>query len=473
MQEIGMGRYQWKLFVVVGFGWAADNLWPIVTSLILGPVSQEFKVKQPAFLTLSQNLGLLFGAMFWGFGSDIFGRKLSFNITVFITSIFALISASSTSFVSICLYIFFWSTGVGGNLPVDSAIFLEFLPGSHQYLLTVLSVFWSIAQLLVTLLAWPLLSNFSCQPSAPSCTRRENAGWRWLLISTGSAGFLMFLGRCLTIKIHESPKYLMGKGRQEEAVAVIHEVARRNKVKCSLTIAHLEQFGPVEKVFDKGNRLMTLKAILMQRLRRFNFQHFRDLFSTPVVALSTVLITTIWALVGLAFPLYNAFIPLIETQRGIRFGDETSTTYRNSLIIAAVGLPGSVIGAFMTQTPQLGRKGSLAITSALTGISLFSSLTASSSRILLVWNCLFGLNTNFLLSILYSYTPEIFLTKCRGTGNALAASVGRICGTLAPVVFMCTNIKSSLPVYISGSLFFVVAFLSLLLPLESQGSASL
>lgn len=34
IQEIGMGWYQWQLFVVVGFGWANDNLWPIVTSLI-------------------------------------------------------------------------------------------------------------------------------------------------------------------------------------------------------------------------------------------------------------------------------------------------------------------------------------------------------------------------------------------------------------------------------------------------------
>ncbi|GME26664.1 Membrane transporter [Neofusicoccum parvum] len=34
IQEIGMGRYQWQLFIVVGFGWASDNLWPIVTSLI-------------------------------------------------------------------------------------------------------------------------------------------------------------------------------------------------------------------------------------------------------------------------------------------------------------------------------------------------------------------------------------------------------------------------------------------------------
>ena len=33
-----------------------------------------------------------------------------------------------------------WSIGVGGNLPVDSSIFLEFLPASHGYLLTVLSI---------------------------------------------------------------------------------------------------------------------------------------------------------------------------------------------------------------------------------------------------------------------------------------------------------------------------------------------
>lgn len=26
MQEIGMGRFQWELFVVSGFGWITDNL---------------------------------------------------------------------------------------------------------------------------------------------------------------------------------------------------------------------------------------------------------------------------------------------------------------------------------------------------------------------------------------------------------------------------------------------------------------
>lgn len=58
-----MGWYQWQLFIVVGFGWASDNLWPIVTSLIFTPVLNEFHPRRAPFLTLSQNIGLLAGAI--------------------------------------------------------------------------------------------------------------------------------------------------------------------------------------------------------------------------------------------------------------------------------------------------------------------------------------------------------------------------------------------------------------------------
>jgi hypothetical protein len=78
IQDIGMGRYQWQLFIVIGFGWAQDNLWPIVTSLILSPIANEFRPGRPPLLTLAQNIGLLAGAMFWGFGCDVFGRKWGF-----------------------------------------------------------------------------------------------------------------------------------------------------------------------------------------------------------------------------------------------------------------------------------------------------------------------------------------------------------------------------------------------------------
>ena len=142
IQDIGMGRYQWQLFVVIGFGWASDNLWPIVTSLILTPVINEFHVTRGPYLTLSQNIGLLVGAVFWGFGCDIFGRRWAFNLTIGVTAVFGLIAAGSPNFAAVGVFAAFWSIGVGGNLPVDSAIFLEFLPGTHQYLLTILSIDW-------------------------------------------------------------------------------------------------------------------------------------------------------------------------------------------------------------------------------------------------------------------------------------------------------------------------------------------
>jgi MFS family permease len=148
-----------------------DNLWPIVTSLIFTPVSNEFNPIRPAFLTLSQNIGLLFGAVFWGFGCDIFGRRWAFNLTIGITAVFGMIAAGSPNFAA-----------MGGNLPVDSAIFLEFLPGSHQYLLTILSIYWSLAQVFATLVAWPLLGNLTCQQTDTSCTKRENMGWRYFMI---------------------------------------------------------------------------------------------------------------------------------------------------------------------------------------------------------------------------------------------------------------------------------------------------
>lgn len=118
IQEIGMGWYQWQLFVVIGFGWASDNLWPIVTSLILPVVTREFGESRPPLLTLSQNVGLLFGAMFWGFGCDVFGRRWAFNLTIGVTSIFGLCAAGSPNFAAIGCFAALWSVGVGGNLPV-------------------------------------------------------------------------------------------------------------------------------------------------------------------------------------------------------------------------------------------------------------------------------------------------------------------------------------------------------------------
>ncbi|EKG17366.1 General substrate transporter [Macrophomina phaseolina MS6] len=431
IQEIGMGWYQWQLFIVVGFGWASDNLWPIVTSLILTPVTNEFRPSRPPLLSLSQNIGLLAGAMFWGFGCDIFGRRWAFNLTLGITSVFGLIAASSPNFAAIGIFACLWSIGVGGNLPVDSAIFLEFLPGSHQYLLTILSIDWSIAQVIANLVAWPLLGNLTCQ-EGEECNRGKNMGWRYFVICMGGLAMIMFFIRFVCFTIYESPKYLMGKGRDEEAVRIVHEVARRNGKTSNLTIQDLRACDPAG-----SSQAIDASAALRRRLEK-------------------------------------AFLPYIQATRGAEFGDgSTYLTYRNSLIIASLGVPGALLGGLLVELKNFGRRGTLALSTAATGAFLYASTTALDSASLLGWNCAYNFTSNVMYAVLYAYTPEIFVTKDRGTGNALTATANRIFGIMAPIIAMFADLETAAPVYTSGALFIVSGLLVLIMPFETRGKASL
>lgn len=469
IQDIGMGWYQWQLFIMVGFGWASDNLWPIVTSLIFTPIANEFHPSRPPLLSLSQNIGLLAGAIFWGFGCDIFGRKLAFTLTLGVTAVFGMAAAGAPNFAGIGVFAALWSFGVGGNLPVDSAIFLEFLPASHQYLLTILSIDWALAQLIATLIAWPLLGNLTCEQDA-ACRKGDNMGWRYFVITMGGLTLLMFLIRFLCFTIFESPKYLMGKVNDEEAVRVVHEVARRNGKTSSLTVADLKACEP-EGYVHKTN---VVADAVKRRLEDVKFERVRTLFSTKRLALSTGMIMAVWAFIGLGYPLYNAFIPYIQAIKGAEFGDgSTYLTYRNSLIIAAIGVPGALLGGYLVELPRLGRKGTLSLSTILTGVFLYCSTTALNSAALLGWQCAFNFCSNIMYAVLYSFTPELFPTPERGTGNALTATCNRIFGIMAPIIAMFADLRTSAPVYTSGALFIFSGLLVLALPFESRGKAAL
>lgn len=88
-------------------------------------------------------------------------------------------------------------------------------------------------------------------------------------------------------------------------------------------------------------------------------------------------------------------------------------------------------------------------------------------------NCAYNFMSNIMYAVLYSYTPEIFPTKDRGTGNAITASANRVFGIMAPIVAMFANLETSAPVYVSGALFIASGLLVLALPFESRGKASL
>ncbi|KAF8267332.1 MFS general substrate transporter [Lactarius quietus] len=452
LQEIGMGKYQWYLFIVAGFGWFSDNLWPVVTGLIFTPVVNEFAFRGP-FLKLGQNIGLLVGAVFWGIGSDVWGRKLAFNLTLFITGVFAVSAGASPNSIALCSLALC-------NLPVDSAVFLEFIPASHQYLLTVLSVWWALGQLVGSLVAWPLIANFSCPTTSPPspCPRSENEGWRYFLYTMGGLMLLLFVLRFFVFHLYESPKYLMGRGRDAEAVEIVHKVARYNGKTSSLTLDMLQNVkghdsgnGDSEKAQLPISDTSALGAV-RRTLSSFGWDHITPLFQTRKLAWSTSFLAT----------------------RGADFGDgSTYITYRNQVILSVIGVPGALLAGWTVELPFLGRRGSLAISTVLTGVFLFASTTARSSAALLGWNCGYSFTSNVMYGVLYALSPELFPTKDRGTGNALVAAANRVFGIMAPIIALYANLQTSVPIYISGALFIVAGFIALLLPFEPRGKASL
>ena len=249
---------------------------------------------------------------------------------------------------------------------------------------------------------------------------------------------------------------------------MVHEVARRNGKTSSLTLADLEVHN------EEGEVATNTAAALHRKLEKLNLVHVRALFATPKLAYSTTLIMLVWAFIGLGFPLYNAFLPYIQATRGVDFGDgSTYITYRNQLIIAVLGVPGALIGGVLVEIPRFGRKGALAASASLTGVFLFCSTTALNSNSLLGWNCAYNFMSNVMYAVLYAYTPEIFPTKDRGTGNALTATANRIFGIMAPIVAIYANLETAVPVYVSGALFIAAGLLTLILPFEPRGKASL
>ncbi|KAG6848567.1 hypothetical protein H0H93_015859 [Arthromyces matolae] len=296
-------------------------------------------------------------------------------VTLLLTAIFALAGGGSPNFVALSSFAAVWSIGVGGNLPVDSATFLgqskkqipfeicesntssEFIPASHQYLLTVLSIWWALGQLLAS------------------------RGWRYFLFAMGGLMFVLW-GICFFIfKLHESPKYLMGRGQDEMAVEVVPRVAEYNGTTSGLVLEDIAKAGDLE--FNNGKEMDTsARAAVARNLASFDAGHVKSLFATRKLAY------------------FDYSLGLATT--GADFGDGSLyITYRNQVILSVISVPGALLAGYMVELPILGRRGTFALSTG-------------------------NFTSNVMYGVLYAITPELFLTKDRGTGNAIVAAANRV-----------------------------------------------
>jgi len=153
-------------------------------------------------------------------------------------------------------------------------------------------------------IAWPLIANFSCPTTSPPspCPRSENQGWRYFLYTMGGFMLVLFVLRFFIFHLYESPKFLMGGGRDAEAVEVVHKVAQYNGATSNLTLDMLrgvERNHPVlvndgsEKSQSPAMDTSGLGAI-RRKLNEFRWGHVASLFETRKLAWSTSLLIALW-----------------------------------------------------------------------------------------------------------------------------------------------------------------------------------
>jgi len=406
------------------------------------------------------------------------GRRIAFNVTLLITAVFGIASSYASTWGGVCVLYSALGFGVGGNLPVDGALFLEFLPDASSSLLTLLSVWWPIGQLVSSLFAWFFIAHWPAEQ-----------GWRLFVFTIGIVTFAMFIVRFFIFKLFESPKYLLSRGRQAEAVAVVHGIAYRNRTKTWLTTDILD--AVVDDVApQRRSRRLSAKGIIKSKLAAFSADRLRPLFASRKLGLATALIWFCWATIGMGYPLFNAFLPQYLSHGGSSGGTTTTTTttnpapplseseissstYRNYAITSLAGVPGSLLAAYTVdhKSPFLGRRGTLATSTLVSAVFLFLFAQLGrgpASR--LFFSCVEAFSQNIMYGVLYAFTPEIFPAPVRGAGTGVASFLNRVTGLAAPVIAATfPGDGSTGPIWLSGGLILAAFGGMCLVPIETRG----
>ncbi|PCD28633.1 hypothetical protein AU210_011191 [Fusarium oxysporum f. sp. radicis-cucumerinum] len=486
LSEIGTGKFQWILFVVNGCGWMVDNFWSQGITAVRPPIMNEFEdITRISFSSVAYYVGLIVGAFFWGTAADVIGRKPAFNSTIFIGAIFACAVAGAQDFITFCSLWAVIGTAAGGNVPVDSIVFLEFVPQSHQWLLVTLSAWWNLGQLIVSLLSWVFLANFACS-SPEGCRRQDNMGWRYVMITLGGIALLLALVRLFVFKIPESPKYLLSKGRDAEAVESVNYIARYNGKPETLTLEMMQDIDrqiyssavvsstgeQVHAIPDQTEKKLSMKDILRENFKDFNMSSYRSLFAGRKMAQHSAVTFLIWLTIGIAYPLYFAFITsYLESKKDYTASSSFNHTYMIYCIVSAVGVLGPISAGFLVET-RFGRRWMMAISAVLTGVFLFAYTAVGTEAADIGFQCATAILGNFEYAVMFAFTPESFPGPVRGTGTGIAATLLRLGGLVASFISTYSGF-SVVPIYASAALWIVVGFFCVGLPYETHGHASL
>ena len=387
IRTAGVGKFQYRLFVIFGLVWMADAMQVLSIGFSAPSIASTFGVPVPQALQTGTTffVGMLVGAFCFGRIADRIGRRPALMLAVVIDAACGVASAFAPSLGWLMVLRFLTGIGVGGTLPVDYTMLAEFLPRDRRgRWLVLLESFWALGTICLALLALAAAAH-------------GNDAWRIIFFVTGIPALVGVIPR---MYVPESPLFLNRNGKSEQARQVLERVAQTN------------------------GRQVTIPALQSERTERQSvFTLFTATFRRRTVALFAA-----WLLISVAYYAVFVYLPIRLSGAGFAFMRGQAFL----VILALVQLPGYALAAYGVE--RWGRKPTLIgfLLLSAVGCMLYSLGTAP---VVVVGSTLL---MSFALlgtwGALYAFTPEVYPTNLRATGMGTAGAVARFGGLFAPAV---------------------------------------
>src|SRR5207249_255881 len=220
LDRMPWSRWHWLIVVSLGATWILDGLEVTLAGALggiltrhetLGLTDTQVGGSATCYLT-----GAVLGALVFGYGTDRFGRKKLFFITVTVYLIGTALSAFSWSFASYAVFRALTGAGIGGEYAAINSAIDELIPARvrGQVDLIINGSYWVGAALGAA--ATLVLLDPHTLPIW--------LGWRCAFGIGAVLGLIVIFFRRW---IPESPRWLMIHGRNPEAEQIVGEVERR------------------------------------------------------------------------------------------------------------------------------------------------------------------------------------------------------------------------------------------------------
>lgn len=220
LDRMPWSRWHWLIVISLGATWILDGLEVTLAGSLggiltrretLGLTDTEVGATATCYLA-----GAVIGALLFGYGTDRFGRKKLFFITVAVYLVGTALSAFSWNFASYAFFRALTGAGIGGEYAAINSAIDELIPARvrGRVDLMINGSYWVGAALgsgATVILLDPNRFPISL-------------GWRFAFGIGATLGLIVIFFRRW---IPESPRWLMIHGRNAEAEAIVDEVERR------------------------------------------------------------------------------------------------------------------------------------------------------------------------------------------------------------------------------------------------------